>query len=217
MSVFVSEFAAQRGMTVQGVYKAIKRHNIPTQQGVSNGKSAQFMTDEDAQRLNELLGPTESSNLILKNQLELQIQTEREQLIKEKADKIEELLREKEKEMTVTRELMMNKFGDYSTDTTVALNQLSSNINSSLDEVKEAYKLNLQAKEEKIAELEKDNEDLKAQVKRLKDKLQTTLDKNTQLQNDLKFAQEHPYKNLTASWGKKKEAKRDGQLTEDHT
>ena len=49
MSVFVSEFAAQRGMTVQGVYKAIKRHNIPTQQGVSNGKSAQFMTDEDAQ------------------------------------------------------------------------------------------------------------------------------------------------------------------------
>ena len=217
MSVFVSEFAAQRGMTVQGVYKAIKRHNIPTQQGVSNGKSAQFMTDEDAQRLNELLGPTESSNLILKNQLELQIQTEREQLIKEKADKIEELLREKEKEMTVTRELMMNKFGDYSTDTTIALNNMRSDMTASIDAVKEAYKVNIDAKDARISELENDKRNLEDQIERLKEKLQIALDKNTVLQNELVFAQQHPYKNLKASWDRKKEAKKDGQSTENNS
>ena len=149
--------------------------------------------------------------------MELQIQTEREQLIKEKADKIEELLREKEKEMTVTRELMMNKFGDYSTDTTIALNKMRSDMTASIDAVKEAYKVNIDAKDARISELENDKRNLEDQIERLKEKLQIALDKNTVLQNELVFAQQHPYKNLKASWDRKKEAKKDGQLTEDNT
>ena len=109
MSVTVAEFATQRGMTRQGVYKAIKRFESPTFQGVSNGKATQFMSDEDAERLNEMLGPTEASNLILKQNLELQIQTEREHLIQKNASKVESVLREKELEMTQTRTQMLER------------------------------------------------------------------------------------------------------------
>ena len=107
MGVFVADFAKQRGMTVQGVYKAIKRHSIPTQQGALNGKSAQFMTDEDATRLNEILGPTEASNLILANQLQVQIANRENELISEREKKNEELISEKEEEMNKTREIMI--------------------------------------------------------------------------------------------------------------
>lgn len=206
MSVTVAEFAAQRGMTRQGVYKAMKRFDIPTFQGVSNGKSTQFMSDEDAKRLNEMLGPTEASNLILKQNLELQIQTEREELIQKNADKVESVLREKEAEMTTTRTQMMERI-----ETGV------SEMHQMVDEVRADFKRALNDKDKRITELEKEKDDLKDQIARLKERLQVTLDKNTQLQNELVFAQNHPYKNLKASWDRKKEAKRDGKSTEDNS
>ena len=206
MSVTVAEFAAQRGMTRQGVYKAIKRFEIPTFQGVSNGKATQFMYDEDAKRLNEMLGPTEASNLILKQNLELQIKTEREQLIQKNADKVESVLREKEVEMTATRNQMMER-----------IESGVSEMHQMVDEVRADFKKALNDKEKRITELENDKRNLEAQIERLKEKLQIALDKNTVLQNELVFAQQHPYKNLKASWNRKKEAKKDGQLTEDNT
>ena len=205
MSVTVAEFAAQRGMTRQGVYKAMKRFEIPTFQGVSNGKATQFMSDEDAKRLNEMLGPTEASNLILKQNLELQIQTEREQLIQKNADKVESVLREKEVEMTTTRTQMMERI-----ETGV------SEMHQMVDEVRADFKKALNDKDKRITELENEKKDLQDQITRLKDKLQVTLDKNTILQNELVFAQQHPYKNLKASWDRKKEAKKDGKSTEDN-
>lgn len=205
MSVTVAEFAAQRGMTRQGVYKAMKRFEIPTFQGVSNGKATQFMSDEDAKRLNEMLGPTEASNLILKQNLELQIQTEREQLIQKNADKVESVLREKEVEMTTTRTQMMERI-----ETGV------SEMHQMVDEVRADFKKALNDKDKRITELENEKKDLQDQITRLKEKLQVTLDKNTILQNELVFAQQHPYKNLKASWDRKKEAKKDGKSTEDN-
>lgn len=214
MTVFVSDFAKQRGMTVQGVYKAIKRHNIPTQQGVSNGKSAQFMTDEDAQRLNEMLGPTEASNLILAKNLELQIQTEREALIQEKADKVESLLREKEAEMTITREEMLKRV-----DTGVA------EMHQMVDELRAEYRhkedLNIKLFKKREAEyqaenerLKKENQELTEKNSRLKERLNQTLERNTLLQNQLVEAQQHPYKNLRAAWNRKREEKKNGKSTE---
>lgn len=205
MSVTVAEFAAQRGMTRQGVYKAIKRFEIPTFQGVSNGKATQFMSDEDAKRLNEMLGPTEASNLILKQNLELQIQTEREQLIQKNSEKVESVLREKEVEMTKTRSQMMERI-----ETGV------SEMHQMVDEVRADFKKALNDKDKRITELENEKKDLQDQIARLKEKLQVTLDKNTVLQNELVFAQQHPYKNLKASWDRKKEAKKDGKSAEDN-
>lgn len=205
MSVTVAEFAAQRGMTRQGVYKAIKRFEIPTFQGVSNGKATQFMSDEDAKKLNEMLGPTEASNLILKQNLELQIQTEREQLIQKNADKVESVLREKEIEMTQTRTQMMER-----------IESGVSEMHQMVDEVRADFKSALNEKNKRIAELEEENNNLRGQITRLKERLQVKLDENTLLQNQLVFAQQHPYRNLKASWDRKKEAKKDGQSSENN-
>ena len=107
MGVFVSEFAAQRGMSVQGVYKAIKRHNIPTLKGVSNGKSAQFMTDEDAARLNELLGPTATQTLVLQQSMKYDMTVAQtafeEKLKKEFAEKEAKLGQKLEEAKNITR------------------------------------------------------------------------------------------------------------------
>ncbi len=205
MSVTVAEFAAQRGMTRQGVYKAIKRFEIPTFQGVSNGKSTQFMSDEDAKKLNEILGPTEASNLILKQNLELQIQTEREQLIQKNADKVESVLREKEEEMTTTRTQMMER-----------IESGVSEMHQMVDEVRADFKKALANKEKQIQKLEDEKADLLEQIKRLKERLQLKIDENEVLQSELIFAQNHPYRNLKASWDRKKEAKKDGQSSEDN-
>lgn len=204
MSVTVAEFATRRGMTRQGVYKAIKRFDIPTFQGVSNGKATQFMSDEDAERLNEMLGPTEASNLILKQNLELQIQTEREQLIQSNASKVESVLREKELEMTQTRTQMLERFESG-----------VSEMRQMVDEVRADFEKVLRDKEERINELENDKKALLEQITRLKERLQTKSDENTLLQDQLVFVQNHPYKNLKASWDRKKEAK-NGQSSEDN-
>lgn len=206
MSVTVAEFAAQRGMTRQGVYKAMKRFDIPTFQGVSNGKATQFMSDEDAQRLNEMLGPTEASNLILKQNLELQIQTEREAIIQKNADKVESVLREKEEEMTKTREMVLGK-----------VDEKMDGLQQVLCDMRNTYDERIKDKEARISELEQEKEELAEQNARLKERLQIALDKNTQLQNELVFAQNHPYRNLKASWDRKKEAKKDGKSTEDNS
>lgn len=199
MGVFVADFAKQRGMTVQGVYKAIKRHNIPTQQGVINGKSAQFMTDEDATRLNELLGPTEASNLILANQLQVQIANRENELISERERKVEELLREKEVEMTQTRELMLSR-----------VNEISSDLQSVVGAIRSAYEKQDREKSDRITALEAENRALNEKVAQLQEI-------KHELLRQLSEAQEHPYKNLKASWDKKKEAKKHGTPAKDNS
>lgn len=182
MSVFVSEFAAQRGMTVQGVYKAIKRHNIPTLQGVSNGKSAQFMTDEDAARLNELLGPTEASNLILKNTLELQIRTEREKLVKETGDKVEATLREKADEVEKTRTLMLERIDN-------GVSEMKQIVEEERAGTMKLYQSQIEEQKEEITELKGKIDTLTKENQELKDKV-------NYLDGLLVEAVNHPYSHL---------------------
>ena len=171
MSVTVAEFAAQRGMTRQGVYKAMKRFNIPTFQGVSNGKSTQFMSDEDAQKLNEMLGPTEASNLILKQNLELQIQQDREKLIQEKADKVEAVLREKEQEVMTTRQQMLEHIdSSVSEMREIAEAERNGTIKLYENQVKDLKK-EKQALMDKVEALTAENSELKETINKLKEML----------------------------------------------
>lgn len=207
MSVTVAEFATQRGMSRQGVYKAIERHNIPTFKGVSNGKSTQFMTDEDAQRLNEILGPTETSNMILKQNLELQIQQDREQLIQEKAEKVEQLLREKEAEMTVTREEMLNRVESGVSEMHKMMDELRAEYRHKEDHNIQLYKEKMTEKNAEIDKLNAIINDLQYENTRLKDRCNQLSDRNTLLQNQLVEAQQHPYRNLKKYWGDKRNGK----------
>lgn len=199
MPVTVAEFATQRGMSRQGVYNAIKRYEIQTYQGVSNGKSTQFMSDEDAARLNELLGPTESSNLILKQNLELQIRTEREELLKEASSKVEATLREKADEVEKTRTMMLDR------------------IDNGVSEMKQMLE---SERNGTIKMLEKDNADQKKEIEKLKTENKNLSDENERLRLELKtaleklkYTQAHP---IISALDRKKEAKKNGKPAEDN-
>ena len=192
MGVFVSEFAAQRGMSVQGVYKAIKRHNIPTLKGVSNGKSAQFMTDEDAARLNELLGPTATETLVLKQNLTTDMFLAREALEKEYTKKKAELDKELKDEVNITRKEMLDHVKDG---------------------VSEMKKMLEDERKSTIKKLEKENEELKSKNEALSEQNQKLTNELTELREQLKYIQAHP---LISAWDRKKEAKKNGKPAKDN-
>lgn len=191
MSVFVSEFAAQRGMSVQGVYKAIKRHKIPTLKGVSNGKSAQFMTDEDAARLNELLGPTATQTLVLQQSMKYNMTVAQtafeEKLKKEFAEKEAKLGQKLEEEKNITRQQMLTHVKDG---------------------VSEMKKMLEDERKLTIKKLEKENEDLKSENKALSEENKKLNMELTELREQLKHIQAHP---IISAWDRKKEAKKNGK------
>lgn len=223
MSVFISEFATQRGMTVQGVYKAIKRHNIPTYQGVSNGKSAQYMTDEDAQRLNELLGPTEASNLILANTLQVEI-----------ANRETALLREKEKEILETRKQMLDTLHTEVGSINDSIDKVSSEYQAYREELKEAHEQTVADLKEQLAEKEEQlacsreskdtwvgyydkEKDKRIEAEKRAEELERQME-NMQVHKN--YDQAHPWRTLFRSLVQnskdKKEAKKNGKSTEDN-
>ena len=150
MAVTVAEFAENRGASRQAVYTAIKRHSISTYQGVSNGKATQFMTDEEADRLNALLGPSDKNSLLVRQNLELQIHTERENLLKETSEKVEAILREKEAEISVTRTQMVGEVVELR-------DKVINNYENRIAVANER----LQMQRERIKELEEENRKLK--------------------------------------------------------
>ena len=212
MSVTVAEFAQQRGMSKQGVYNAIKRHHIPTYKGVSNGKSAQFMTDEDAEHLNELLGPTPESNIALAQTLQLEVANRENALLNEKQELTERLYKEKEAEMMVTRQEMLSKIDAGVSEMHQMVDELRAEYRHKEDHNVKLYKEKMAEKQAKIDKLQAIIDDLTYENTRLKDRLTATLERNTLLQNQLVEAQQHPWKNLRKSL---KGDKKDGKLTED--
>ncbi len=164
MPMTIAEYAADRGYSRQAIYNAIDRNEDlqrETYHGVSNGKSAKFLTDEGVGILDSTLQPSLKSNLTQKKNLELAITTRENQLIQEKADKIEELSnkltmeterlhREKEEEMTVTRTEMLDRVENVGTD-----------VRAFIAQIRGQYERDLHEAKEKIAKLEQENKDFR--------------------------------------------------------
>ena len=144
------------------------------------------------------MSPDEASNLILANQLQVQIANRENELISERERKVEELLREKEVEMTKTRELMLSR-----------INEISSDMQGVVGTIRSAYEKQDREKSDRITALEAEN-------RALNDKVAQLQETNRELLRQLSEAQEHPYKNLKASWDKKKEAKKNGTPAKDN-
>lgn len=222
MPYTIADFAERRGMTRQGVYNAIERFQIPTYQGKANGKAAQYMTDEDADRLDELLGPTEKSNKILAQNLQLEV-----------ANRETALLREKEKEILETRSQMLEK-----------VHSEVGNINQSIERVSDeyaSYRSDLDAAhKETVAELQKQIKEKEGRLERSEDEKETyrqwfdnqkqeTADEKLRadsLKRELealkeieKDKQAHPWRTLFRALRQnskdRREIKKDGQSTED--
>ena len=143
---------------------------------------ASIASASSAARLNEILGPTESSNLILKNTLEIQIQTEREELIRKTGDKVEATLREKAEEVEKTRSMMLDRI-----DTGVSeMKQIAEEERAGTMKL---YQSQIKEQREEITELKGKIETLTAENHELKERI-------NQLEGMLVEAVNHPYAHL---------------------
>ena len=153
MPMTVREYAETRGYSRVAIYKAIDRSpelENCIYQGVSNGKSAKFISDEGINFLDQTLKPSSQSNIALKNHLELVVANREKALADEHLEKVESLLRETAAEKDETRKMMIAR------------------VDAGIKEIKK-----IQA--EKIERLEKENAELRERVKELEIQLQHPL------------------------------------------
>lgn len=153
MNKTVQEYAKERGVTPQAVYNAIKRNNVSTIQGVSNGKSAQFLDDEAQAILDQGMKPTQKSNEIAVASIQLEI-----------ANREIALLREKELEVEETRMHMLARVEELGSDLDVRLTELTNELNMERAELKASYTKELSECQRKIDILKDSNADLKQEL-----------------------------------------------------
>lgn len=153
MNMTVQEYAKERGVTPQAVYNAIKRNKVFTIQGVSNGKSAQFLDDEAQAILDQGMKPTQKSNEIAVASIQLEI-----------ANREIALLREKELEVKETRMHMLARVEALGADLDMRLVELTNELNKERAELKALYTKELREREREVSILKESNANLKQEL-----------------------------------------------------
>lgn len=153
MNMTVQEYAKERGVTPQAVYNAIKRNKVSTIQGVSNGKSAQFLDDEAQAILDQGMKPTQKSNEIAVASIQLEI-----------ANREIALLREKELEVKETRMHMLARVEALGSDLDMRLAELTNELNKERAELKALYTKELREREREVSILKESNANLKQEL-----------------------------------------------------
>lgn len=183
MPMTVGQYALDRGYSRTAIYKAIDRLGINetlTYKGINNGKETIFISDDGIQLLDENLQPSQKSNDALKKTLELAIRDREAQLIQEKADKVEELTtkfttlteqlhKEKEHEIVVTRSEMLER-----------VDKIGVNLMQTVDQIREDKDALISELRGQIAKLEADNQRLTTECQLLT--------------KSLNYAKKHPIK-----------------------
>lgn len=186
MNKTIQEYARERGVTPQAIYVAIKRHNVPTIQGVSNGKPAGYLDDEAQAILDQVMKPTQKSNEIAVASLQLEI-----------ANREIALLREKELEVEETRVHMLARVEELSSGLDLRLLDLTQELAQERTELKTSYERELnQIKQE----LTKANEE----ITRLNVELVAAYETIKKQTAQIKQLEEHPFKEWNT---RRKEAK----------
>lgn len=183
MPMTVGQYALDRGYSRTAIYKAIDRLGINekhTYKGINNGKETIFISDDGIRLLDENLQPSQKSNDALKKTLELAIRDREAQLIQEKADKVEELTtkfttlteqlhKEKEHEIVVTRQEMLER-----------VDKIGVNLMQTVDQIREDKDALISELRGQIAKLEADNQRLTTECQLLT--------------KSLNYAKKHPIK-----------------------
>ena len=171
----VQEYADQRGCAPKTVYNALKKHNIQTVEGVSNGKAAQVLPDEAIEQLNQIIRTTPQELTVLKQQLEHR-ETDYQMALsanREAMQAKDELAHEKD----ITRVEALEKVSDIEQKFTENLTKLSADFSKSLADKEEE----LEELRNSLKKSEEEKLQLKAQIKEQTDRLA--------------WSQEHPIKN----------------------
>lgn len=217
MPMTIAEYATDRGYSRPAIYKAIDR--IPemqgqTYQGVSNGKSAAFLTDEGVGILDANLQPSSKSNVALKKNLELALRSRETELMQEKAEKIEELTtkladktdelhREKEAEMTETRTMMMDRIDAIGSDVKETIATIKADYEEFRKKDQEKFHEQYDKLKSKYERVKSENEALRTEIEekdkeidRLKGRLSHADALIKALGERFTEVREHPFRNL---------------------
>lgn len=190
--ITVQEYAVERGCSRQAVYNALKKYKLETVQGVSNGKSTQYLTDETIAKLNEVIRPTNNEISNMNNSMSLAI-----------ADREIELLREKEKEMTETRSQFLLAVKNMSGDIDTRMAVLTQELIKEREDLKASYTRELtQIKQDLIKANEK--------IRDLDVELVAAYDTIKRQAAQIRQLEEHPFK----EWNNRRKEQKNGKSKE---
>lgn len=186
--ITIQEYAVERGCSRQAVYNAIKKYNLETVQGISNGKAAQYLTDETRAKLNEVIRATSTEVSNLNNTMSLAIATRENELNKE----IIKAKEETNEELKHTRELMLARVTDS-----------MQGLNETLASMRAEYKEHLATKNKKINELTQILNEKQQEITQLQQELAAA-------QARIKQLEEHPFK----EWNTRRKELKNGKSAE---
>ena len=165
--ITIQEYANERGCSRQAVYSMINKHHLPTKKGISNGKSTQFLPDETVEKLNQLIRPTSKEVSTLSETLQLDLMN-RESKLKDEALAAKD---QTIKEISETREQMLEKIEAVSSDFKLALSDLKSDYEARLSNQEAAFTREKSEKDTLIASLRAENDSLRKELRAAQDEL----------------------------------------------
>lgn len=186
----ILEYATDRGVTKQTVYTAIKKNGIETYQGVANGKSAQYLSDEAIFALDQVIRPSQKSMAILEANVQRMESEQKEAIARGVIEAKNETIQAKDElrdELVITRGRMLEQIQSIGASISADIDKrIESNIVSRL--------------EDKVYELEQDVKARAIEYDRLEreknEEIKQALDSRDELIRKINEDREHPFKHL---------------------
>ena len=186
----ILDYANDRGVTKQAVYSAIKKNGIETYQGVSNGKSAQYLSDEAIFELDQVIRPSQKSMAIMEANIEKMRADQDKEIARGVIEAKNETIHAKDElrdELVITRGQMLEQIQSIGASISADIDKrIESNIVSRL--------------EDKIYELEQDIKARAIEYDRLEreknEEIKNILDSRDELIKKINEDREHPFKHL---------------------
>lgn len=186
----ILDYANNRGVTKQAVYSAIKKNGIETYQGVSNGKSAQYLSDEAIFELDQVIRPSQKSMAIMEANIEKMRADQDKEIARGVIEAKNETIHAKDElrdELVITRGQMLEQIQSIGASISADIDKrIESNIVSRL--------------EDKIYELEQDIKARAIEYDRLEreknEEIKNILDSRDELIKKINEDREHPFKHL---------------------
>lgn len=158
--ITIQEYANERGCSRQAVYNMINKHHLPTENGISNGKAAQFLSNETVEKLNQLIRPTSKEVSTLSETLQLDLMNRESKLKDEALAAKDQTIRE----IGETRTQMLERIEAVSSDFKKELAEIRSDYEARLLDQKASFLRQKSEDDDRISSLEIENERLKAEL-----------------------------------------------------
>lgn len=197
--ITVQDYANERGCSRQAVYNMLNKYQLRTEQGISNGKSTQFLPEETVERLNQLIHPTTKEISTLSDTLSLQLAEREGELRKEIAAAKDEVKEAKDETLRVKDDLAREK-DETRKQALAEVANVEHKFSERLDAQQSSFQKILKAKDEEIASLKDEVFELKRELEERNRTVKQSVERE-------EYAVEHPFRAFRENYKKNKEIK----------